>query len=165
MNSRECSICHLPKANLDCELCEKAMCKRCSQKLPGGSFSLWPVRPEHLKKTLYCGICFDEKVAPELQKYESLEAKARLVNVFHKGQGEETRLFKRLEKPIKVDNGSDRSETLMHLAFQAAKNGFNCLLDVSILSEKTFKGNYQSTKWSGVGIPTNVDESKLSKPR
>jgi hypothetical protein len=159
-----CSLCQLPKASLKCGLCEKSVCKKCSNKLKAGAFAYCATPLPALSHSLYCGICFDDTVAPALENYEATVEKARFVNVFYKGQGEETRKMRRLEKPLKVDNCKERSEALLRLAFKAAESGFNCLLDVDITSEKVRTGSYQSTLWSGRGVPISVDEASLGPP-
>lgn len=137
------------------------MCKKCSHKLKAGSFSFYDPLPPALAHSLYCGICFDETVASALSVYETTMDKARFVNVFYKGQGEETRKMRRLEKPLKVEKCKERSEALLKIAFKAAEAGFNCLLDVQLTSEKVRTGSYQSTLWTGTGVPISVDEASL----
>ncbi len=156
-----CNLCQLPKAHFECGLCQKIVCKKCSNKLWDTSFAYCNPLPPALSHRLYCGVCFDETVAPALASYEAAVEKARFVNVFYKGQGEETRKMRRLEKPLKIEKCKERSEVLLRLAFKAAEAGFNCLLDVHITSEKVRAGSYQSTLWTGTGVPLSVDEASL----
>lgn len=83
-------------------------------------------------------------------------AKARNVGIYFKDQGKETRLLKRSEKPVRVLDCPDREETLLRLAFLAVKAGFIGLLDVDIVATKVRDGAYQTSSWSGSGIPSNL---------
>lgn len=64
--------------------------------------------------------------------------------------------MKRIEDPVVVNNCPDELETMMRLAFHAAEAGFNGLIDVEIINTKVRDGAYQTTTWSGSGIPANV---------
>jgi hypothetical protein len=158
-----CQICRKPKANLNCGLCGNSVCKKCSEKLPENRFAFRKSVPAELTHRLYCATCFMAKVAPAIAEYDEILERAKNLNVFNKGQGEETRLMSRTEKPLKVTDCADKKETLMRLAFRAAEAGFNCLLDVAIVSTKVRNHGYQNTKWEGSGVPTNVDEEKLER--
>lgn len=155
-----CSSCRLPKAHLICECCQASVCKKCSQVLRKDSFSFLNPVPTELTYRTYCGACFDEKVVPALDSYESLMEKAKNVIIFFRSASEETRLIRRSEKPMKITEGSDRDETILRLAFMAAQAGFNALLDVEVTPEKVRNRGYQTTKWQAFGIPTNVDQSR-----
>lgn len=103
----------------------------------------------------YCGPCYDFKVAPELEAYQEAMTAAKNIAVFFKDQSKETRNFKRLEKPYKIEGCEDREETLLRLAFFAVKDNFNAIIDVDITSKKVRTGAYQTQIWSGTAIPTN----------
>jgi len=157
-----CVSCQKPKGAFACGICQGLSCKKCIQSLAEGSFSFLNQIPADLTHRKYCGRCFDEKVAPELHSYQQAMAKAKKIIVFIKGQGEETRLYKRTEKPVQVVDCRDREETLLRLAFFAARANFNGLVDVTISGEKVRNGAYQTSRWHGTGIPTQIDESKLA---
>jgi hypothetical protein len=89
-------------------------------------------------------------------------ARAKEVMVFFKTQSEETRLIRRVEKPFQVSDCVDRDEVIMRLAFLAAENNFNALVDVSVLSEKVRNEGYQTTKWKGTGVPVQLDPAKYN---
>lgn len=161
MESFVCGLCQKPKANFECSLCEKKTCKTCTEILPEGSFSFLEKIPDFLTHRYYCGQCFDEKVAPEQMNYSQMLSQARQLIVFYKNQSEETRLFGRNEKPLKVEGCADREETLLRLAFMAAQKKFNVLLSVELNSKKVRNHGYQTLSWSGFGIPSNVDRDKL----
>lgn len=159
-----CCSCQKPKATLQCGLCKSAVCKNCAQFLPEGSFSFLKEIPEDLKHGTYCGPCYDSKVAPELSDYEETMERAKNIAVFFKNQSKETRLMRRAERPFKITDCADRDEALMRLAFLAAKGKYNALIDVDITSEKILSGRYQTSKWSGTGVPTTLDERRINRP-
>lgn len=160
-----CLTCNKSKANLECGICKSTICKDCTQFLADDTFSFLATIPEHLAHTAFCAPCFDAQVAPELALYEATLAKAKEVLVFNKKQHKETRMIKRLEDPVKVDDCDDYAETVLRLAFFAAKADFNSLIDMEIVSNKVKIGTYTSTKFSGSGIPAQVTHDKLVKDR
>ncbi len=165
MQNTACLTCNKPKANLQCGICHSSICKSCTQFLDEDSFSFLGNIPEQLSHTSYCAPCFDQIVAPELQIYAETMEKAKEVSVYNKTQGKETRLIKRLEEPVHVDECDDYEETILRLAFFAAKANYNSLIDMDIVSTKVKIGTYTSTKFSGTGIPAHVSPDKLVKDR
>lgn len=155
MESTHCYTCNKSKAPLACGICQNNLCKSCAQFVEEGHFSYMAKVPADLSHTIYCAPCYDAKVADEMVRYNETMEKARNINVFEKGQGKETRLIKRKEQPVRVGACPDRQEVLLRLAFQAAELGYNGILDVDIRSEKVFDNSYQSTRYSGTGIPAN----------
>ncbi|MBL7545898.1 MAG: hypothetical protein JNL11_18920 [Bdellovibrionaceae bacterium] len=151
-----CISCQKDKALLKCGLCESDVCKYCAQILPEGSFSFIPNAPDHLKHSVYCGYCFDGQIADAWNDYQKTMEQARNIQVFLSHQGKETRLIKRKEKPFQVVDCLDHDETLMRLAFQAVKAGFNALVDVDLTSKKVRINGYQTQIWSGRGTPVNI---------
>ena len=163
MEKPNCCTCQKPKATLTCGICKDSVCKYCAQFLDDTSFSFLAEIPQDLAAGTYCIPCFDAKVAPELEAYNDTMKKAKNIHVFEKDQGKETRFFKRLEEPFKVENCADRDETLLRLAFFTVRAGFNTLIDVDVVSKKVRNGSYQTTMWTGSGIPTHVDEARLNR--
>ncbi|MFN7904902.1 MAG: hypothetical protein ACK5P5_06925 [Pseudobdellovibrionaceae bacterium] len=155
MSEQSCQSCGKLKATLHCELCKAVTCKTCAVILDEGQFSFLAKIPKELSKTLYCAHCFREKVETPLAEYNEIIERAKAVNVFNNTQGKETRLFKRTEKAVQVVKCNDYEETLLRLAFFAAQGGYNSLVDVKLTPEKVRSGSYQTTVWSGIGIPTN----------
>lgn len=90
---------------------------------------------------------------------------AQEIMVFMKVQNKETRNIKRLEEPVSVVDCADRAETILRLAFFTAQMNYNSVIDVDITSRKILTGNYQTTVFSGTGIPAHVNEAKLIKDR
>ena len=162
MEAAICTSCQKPKAHFICGICKTKLCKSCVQLLTGNSFSFLQPCPEQLTHGAYCGSCFNEKVAPELESYQEVMVRAENIIVFFKTQGKETRLIKRAEKSLTVTDCEDRDETLLRLAFLAAKANFNGLIDVEITAEKVFDHAYQTKKWSGKGVPAHLDAKKYA---
>lgn len=163
MEIASCCVCQKSKAGLKCGLCENAVCKYCAQFVEESQFSFLPSIPAHLKHTTFCGPCFDAKIAPEIESYNEAMDRARSLTVFFTTDSKQTRNFKRIEKPFKVADCPDREETLLRLAFLAVQGNFNALIDVDIVSEKIRSGSYQTTKYSGTAMPTQIDLSKLRR--
>ncbi len=163
METTICSVCRKPKGVYVCALCESTVCKRCAQFLKGSPFAFMERVPADLTHGTYCGACFDAKVAPALDAYTDAMERAKSVIVYLKNQGEETRLIKRSERPFVVKDCLDREETLLRLAFLAAEANFNTLVDVHIASKKIRNEAYQTTRWDGSGVPTQLDPKKLSQ--
>jgi len=113
----------------------------------------------------YCPTCFEIHVAPIVIIYNQTVEKAKNIQIYESTQGKETRFLKRTEKPIHVEQCLDRAETLLRLAFSAAADGFNGIIDVEIKPTKIRNGSYQTTIWSGTGIPTQIESRKIMKDR
>ncbi len=157
----KCISCHKTKNTLECGICKERVCKNCAQFLSEGTFSYYDDVPSDLQHTTFCGFCYDAKIASELETYEQLMEKARQAFIFFHSQGKETRLMKRARYPIKVENSPDEKDAVLRLAFKAVKDGFNCVIDVTISAKKIRVNNYQSTIWSGVGIPAHGNAERL----
>lgn len=159
MNTTKCGICQKPNPKFECGICKTAICKNCAQFVEAGQFSFLATVPLELSHNAYCGSCFDEKVGPELAHYNELLEKAGQVFVFYKTQNKETRSLRRNEDPIHINDCDDKDETLLRLAFRAAQEGFNTLIDVVITSHKKIDSDgYQKSVWQGVGVPTLLNE-------
>lgn len=162
METQTCVTCQQPKANLECVSCAGSVCKKCAEFLNQGSFVLSSEAPPVAVGT-YCGSCFDTNVAPELEAYNDAATRARDINIYFKGQSKESRVIRRKEKPIKIDNCPDREEAILRLAFLAAKANYNVLLDVDVYAQKVKIDGYQTSNWKGIGIPANVDPRILER--
>jgi hypothetical protein len=165
MEKNNCCTCFKPKATLTCGLCKESVCKYCAQFLQDDSFSFLPNRAAELKENTFCGPCFDSKVAPSLKEYNQLLARAKEVQVFTKDQYKETRFIKRDEDPVKITACDDRDELVLRLAFEAARKNCDGLVDVELVSTKIRNGSYQTTQWTGTGIPTQIQKEKLVRDR
>src|SRR5690606_7818861 len=105
--------------------------------------------------------CYDEKVAGPFAEYNAIMEKAKEVIVFTKDRAKLTGHLKRKEDPVVVEDCEDEDETLMRLAFFAAQEDFNCILDVKITNKKIIVGSHKKTIFSGSAIPITIDPSKV----
>lgn len=155
MESKTCTICCKNQTVLTCGICGCFSCKHCSNILAEDTFEYLEVVPENLSHDVYCPHCFDEVVAPELEEYQRVLEMAEQVNVYVKQQSSETRLIRRIQKPIKVLECDDREDALMRLAFFTAQKGFDTIVDVDIISHKVGSGSYKKLVWDGSGVPVD----------
>jgi hypothetical protein len=160
-----CPFCQKPKATLACGLCASAVCKYCAQFIEENRMIYKASVPPELSHTTYCGPCFDFKVAPELEAYDAMTARAKNITVFFKAESKDTRLVERKEKPLKVKDCPDREETLMRLAFMAAEAKFNSIIDVELSSVKVRNHAYQTSVWEGRCIPVQLSQAKIDAKR
>ncbi len=165
MEKSVCISCFKPKPTLQCGFCHSAVCKYCAQFVEEETFSFLPEVPNELTHSTYCPPCFNEKVEPELAAYKQTMLKAKQIDVYYKKQSKETRLIKRFVDPVKVEACSDRDETILRLAFLAAKENFNSIIDVQVSSVKVRMGSYQNLSWSGTAIPAHVLPDRIIKDR
>jgi hypothetical protein len=158
-----CISCRQPKVITSCEVCSEALCRRCVQTLSADAFSFLAVVPEILQHQKYCGACFDEHVAPEMLAYQETMEAAKGVFIFFKTQRRGIPLLKGSKEIVRVPECMDRDETILRLAFFAAKEGYNAVTDVDVVSDKTRegKGSYQHIKWRGTGYPGMVDAARM----
>jgi hypothetical protein len=164
MENQNCSSCGA-KSRYPCGFCEGRVCKSCVQFVDEDRFSFQPELAEKFTHSTYCPQCYDQHIAPAAAKYDDTMEKAKDILVYEKSQGKETRLLSRTAKPVRVESCADRDETLLRLAFQAALAGYNGIIDVDIKHEKVRDGAYQTTNWSGTGIPTNIEGRRLVRDR
>lgn len=157
-----CKTCKKPKAPYLCGLCEEHVCKGCAQFLGEEAFSFLPVVAPELKHPCYCYNCFDDKVSAPLNAYNETMEKAQDIIIYGKDQTKLTRYLKRKEDPYKVDNCIDSNEAVMRMAFMAAQNNFNCLIDVTLVnSKKHLSGSHTKSMWSGTAIPITIDPNEI----
>ncbi len=87
--------------------------------------------------------------------------KAKNVMMFTKDQTKMTGHLKRKEDPISIQDCEDEEEVILRLAFLAAKEGFNCILDVNIKSRKIISGSHKKTIFSATAIPITIEPSAV----
>jgi hypothetical protein len=165
MKNQSCTSCGKSKALLTCGLCEAVVCKYCAYFMDEERVAFFARIPSELSHSVYCNQCFTEKISSQLDSYDQLMESAKNILVFSKTQSKETRLIKRLEDPVSVQDCASEGEALLRLAFFTAQAGYNALIDYVLVPKKVKSGSYQTTKWSGTGIPANVREDKLIKDR
>jgi hypothetical protein len=163
MQNAECISCRKPKANFECEICEESVCKNCSHVLDKGTFSFMDEVPELLTRTLYCNTCYDHHVAPELDVYQEIMERAKKVFVFFTTQRKEIPLIRRSKTTVSVEDREDRDDTILRLGFLAAKENYNAITEVTVVSQKIRHGGYQTSVWKGSGIPAQIDEEKMDR--
>ena len=156
-----CKTCRKPKAPFNCGICEDTICKNCAQFVGAEKFNFLKVVPKELCHDTYCTNCYDDKVAGPLHDYEELMDKARDIIIYGKDQTTLTRFLKRKEIPYTVDNCIDRDEVVMRMAFFAAQEGFNTLIDVVVTSKKVDEGTYKKLVWSGSAVPITIDPTSI----
>lgn len=145
------------KAPVQCNKCSATVCKDCAVFIDPDDYIFFNSIPKILTKNTFCHVCFDREVDPLIQKYNDLMEQAKSMNIFMINQSKETRLMKRTEKPIRIEQAPDERELLLRLAFRAAELGFNTLIDVNVVSKKVRMGTYQTSIWSGQAIPVMRD--------
>lgn len=160
-----CTSCEKSKSTLHCGVCQAQLCKSCAEFLSEDSFAFLLRAPQDFAHGVYCAGCFAEKIAPQLAAYEQTLEQAKNILVFNKSQGKETRLIKRIEKPVHVKDCADENEAVMKLAFAAAQANYNAIIDVNLIPQKVRTGSYQTTIWSGSGVPAHVQSERLVKDR
>ena len=160
-----CCICQKPKATLTCGTCSSPVCKYCAVFLDEDTFKYLKKIPKDASHTTYCSPCYNEKVSPVVDNYNETVERAKNIMIFTKQQNKETRFIKRYEEVVHVSDCLDREDVMMRLAFFAAQGDFNGVIDIEVVSKKIRNGSYQTTQWSGSGIPALVNPAKLIKDK
>jgi len=130
-------------------------CKECTQFLEADAFSFMDKVAEDFRHGTYCRACYDAKVVPELAAYAQAMERAKHVYIFYK-KHEYLRVIRRSRKILSVRDCTDRKEVLLRLAFFAAQQSFNALVDVELIPEKVRNFGYQKSNWTGTGFPADV---------
>ena len=156
-----CKTCKKPKAPFQCGVCEDHICKSCAQFLDTEAFSFLKVIPAELTHPCYCYNCFDDKVSAPLADYNEILERARDIIIYTKDQTKLTRYLKRKEDAYHVDNCVDEEEAVMKMAFYAAQNNFNCLIDVQFTSKKVAVGSHKKSVCSGTAVPVTIDPEAI----
>ena len=133
--------------------------------MPDDAFSFLKKIPEELNHTAFCLSCYNEKVQMQLAQYNQTMEKAKDIMIFTKSQAKETRFVKRDQIPYKIKECADHDEVILRMAFRAVQMNFNSVIDVDVLAEKVRTGSYQTSKFTGTGMPANVILSKLVRDR
>lgn len=157
-----CISCRRPNSQLECENCHEPLCKSCEQFLDAATFSFLKELPKELSHTHYCPSCYSEHIEPALESYNEVMERAKQVYVFFKTH-KRTPPAKRAKEGVKVEACDDRNETILRLAFYAAQQDYNAIVEAEVLSEKIRDGAYQTTRWKGTGIPAQLDEKYLER--
>ena len=146
------------KTTKTCALCEQKTCKVCAHNLPKDSFLYLDVIPENLRHFYYCNDCFHKEVQEPLNEYEEVLAKAKEMEVFLKNtHTRKVKFFHKAPKQISVNDCPDYDELILKLAYIAAKEGYNCIVNVDLVQRKVHDGGYKTLLWSGTATPANQD--------
>jgi hypothetical protein len=151
------------KRNLQCLSCQCELHKSEAQFVDEMTFAFYLKLPEGVQEGVYCAQCFDLKISSEIATYNEKLERAKNVNVFFATQSKESRFVRRIEKPVRVENCTDRDETVLRLAFLAVEANKNSIVDVDLKSTKVKNGRWQTSIWSGQGIPADISESALNR--
>jgi hypothetical protein len=161
--SNACVSCRAPKTPRACGLCQGAVCKDCARFLDAEAFSFRSSLPPELAHSYYCPACHDEQVAPAQESYDATMEQAKGVYVFFTTQKRRPHPIKKAIRKVQVASCVDRDQTILRLAFQAAEQGHNGLLDTEVTSRKVRNAGYQKSDWTGSGLPITVDPAKVER--
>jgi hypothetical protein len=149
------------RADTECGVCGEGVCRKCRLFLAEGAFPFADRLPVELKHTYYCGGCFDQHVEPFRERYDEQMEQAKQVNVIYKESKSTIRVLRKADRRLQVTDCPDRDETILRLAFGAARAGFNTLIDVEVSSRKVRNEGYQTSSWSGSGVPAEIKSREL----
>lgn len=159
-----CSSCRQPKSSqgYHCGVCQRSLCKNCAQFLDDSFFSFLKNIPEELKYASYCAPCYDQIVAPAKESYLRVMKRAKGFYVFYK-KDKKVPVESRARFKVSVENCSDRKETILRLAFLAADEPYNAVIEVDVVSKKIRNYGYQKLSWSGTAFPAQIRVSQLEE--
>ncbi len=162
-----CCICQkkLKPEPLVCGVCNSGICKNCTEFLPEDTFYYAGKKPQLVKSSAFCQTCYVTDINVLVSKDLELLNRAREIRVFSKSQTKETRLIKRPEFGMTINNALDEPELILKMAYQAVLLECNSIIEVETKQTKVRNGSYQTSTWSGFCYPTNVDDSKLVKDK
>ena len=162
-SQNQCVSCRKPKASKKCGLCEGDVCKSCLQFIEPTTFSFLPELPPELSHTHYCSGCYGSTVEPALVSYGETMELAKTVFVFFTTQKRRPTTLKRGLEQVRVVACADRDETILRMAFLAAREGHNAIVETEVDCKKLRNEGYQKSEWRGVAFPATVDASKLDR--
>ena len=140
---------------MKCDDCDCLSCKHCSFIIDGEVFELVSLLPDSIKDKAFCPNCYNDKYGAIFEEQLEILERAKDVNVYSKIQTKETRLIRRIHKPIHIKECEGREETLLRLAFLAAKEGYDTLVDVDLTTQKIGTKSYIRLLWNGVAVPVD----------
>src|SRR4051812_47292377 len=132
MEKEVCIACRKPKATLTCEVCEEFVCKNCVQFLEPTTFSFFKEIPAELSHFRYCSACYDSTVGPALVTYQEIMEKARGLHFFFTTRVRPVPILRKGKDTLRVEECTDRDETILRLAFLAVEQGFNAVIEAEI---------------------------------
>jgi len=126
-------------------------------------FSFLRKVPAELGFLRYCRFCYDDKVSPQIDRYNEVMKLAKSAYVFFKTQKKAIPIVRRSKETFKVNDCPDRNETILRLAFYSAELGFNAIVDAEVICEKVRNAGYQTSNWRGTASPAQVDAARLER--
>lgn len=156
-----CVGCRKPRVDSTCGVCGEGVCRKCRIFLSDEEFPFVPERPAELRHTYYCGSCYDRIVEPFRAEYEASLERAKEVNVLYKESKSTVRVSSKAKEPVRVTGARDRDDAIMRLAFQAARAGYDTLIEVEVSSQKIRNAGWQTSSWSGQGIPAEIRSASV----
>lgn len=156
MSNAPCSICNASKAPNTCRACDSAVCKNCLEFVSDETFEFADFNESNSPIGSYCSSCYTTEIVPKLDLYNEILERAKEVTIFSYDQGKETRLIKRSDFKMKIDECEDKDALIMRLAYIAAKAGYNTLVDMDLVYTKVRDGSFKLANWSGTATAANV---------
>jgi len=163
MSASTCETCGQRPATLNCESCNKAICKKCRKLLETAAFDFWQKVPKEISHSLYCENCWELNVVPAQIRYDELMAKAEQTFYVSKNYPGYVRIFRKHTKKVEVTDCRDRKEAQLRMAFQAAELGFNSIIEAEIDSKKARSNERSSTLWWASSLPADIDGERYEK--
>ncbi len=158
-----CISCLKPKTTHSCERCKGTLCRKCLQINPSNCFSYMTKIPADLSYHNYCPFCYDAVVAPALVDYEATLEKAKDVYFLTRNYPGYIPVVRKANKDVRVDACPDRREAILRMAFQAAEQGFNAIIDAEVEAYKTGGGRYFASLVRGRATPADVNGEHLER--
>lgn len=157
MSTTACTICNNPKANVSCRECDSAVCKSCIEFVGDDVFEFDEYTEENSPVGHYCSTCYTTEIVPRLEVYNEIVERAKEVSVFSTEKGKESRLIKRTDVHLKIDECADKEDLIMKLAYMAAKAGYNSIVDMDLVYTKVRDGSFKLANWSGTATAANLN--------
>lgn len=126
------------------------------------SFSFLKTIPEELTHEIYCNLCYNNTVEPALTSYAEIMMRAKDVFIFER-KIKSIPLIMKSKQKMSVIDCPDKQETMLRLAFFAAEQDFNAVVQVELIGTKVRINGYQTMSWSGTGFPARIRVSGLQQ--
>ena len=154
MSTTSCTSCLTAKAPLTCIHCQSSLCKSCAVFVDENSYPYLNLFQKSVAQGAHCPSCYQEKTQEAIEDYNVLLKRAQNLEVFYRRiNGKETRLMKRIDPLVVLENCLDEKDILIRLAFVAVQRDAECVVDIEVFSEKQKEGSYSLVTWRGSGFP------------
>lgn len=164
MSDTECLSCRKRPGTYACVGCEDPVCKPCSESLSDPLFTSLENIPTEQIAGRFCGRCFDRDMAPKIEAYQTTLEAAKQVFIFFTTQRKSIPLIRKSKTIIQIESCPDRDEIILRLAYYAAKEEYNAVVDVDVSVKKVRAGGSTKTAdWRGSGYPALVDGAKVDR--